>query len=62
MAVTGESEDFSHLDDPAFLAERARVRTELANQGDVVNRAELERLYDAMTEEFLTRASIAWSM
>ena len=56
------SEDFSHLDDPAFLAERARIRTELAEQGDALNRAELERLYDAMTEEFLTRASIAWSM
>jgi hypothetical protein len=61
MALAGET-DFSQLDDPAFLAERARVRTELANQGDIANRAELERLYDAMTEEFLTRASIAWSM
>ena len=62
MAVTGGTEHFSHLDDPAFLAERARVRTELADQGEAVNRAELERLYDTMTEEFLTRASIAWSM
>ena len=59
--MTSAAEDFSHLDDPGFLAERARVRTELARQGGAVNRAELERLYDAMTEEFLARASIAWS-
>jgi hypothetical protein len=59
--MASETEDFSHLDDPSFLAERARVRDELADQGDAVNRAELERLYEAMTEEFLNRARIAWS-
>lgn len=53
--------DFTQLDDPAFLAERARVRAELERQGDAVNRAELERLYEAMTTEFLDRARIVWS-
>jgi hypothetical protein len=55
------TEGFAQLDDPAFLAERARVRTEIANQGDTVNRTELQRRYDAMTDEFLSRARIAWS-
>ena len=61
MTVVGETQEFSHLDDPSFLAERARVRDELANQGDATNRAELERRYEAMTDEFLNRARLAWS-
>lgn len=56
-----ESPDFTQLDDPAFIAERARVRTELEQQGDAVNRAELERLYEAMNREFDRRARIAWT-
>ncbi len=59
--LTSQTEDFTHLDDPAFLAERARVRAELTDQGNAANRAELQRRYDAMTEEFLSRARIAWS-
>jgi hypothetical protein len=57
-----EPTDFSELDDPAFLAERARLRGQLAHQpGDAQGRAALERLYEAMTEEFLRRARIAWT-
>lgn len=54
-------DDFSQFDDPAFLAERARVRAELERQGDPVNRADLERLYEAMNREFDRRARIAWT-
>jgi hypothetical protein len=51
---------FDHLDDPAFLAERARVRGLLAHQPEnSPGRAELERVFEAMTAEFLRRARIA---
>ena len=62
MQTTDESSDFAHLDDPAFLDERARVRglLEYAPQ-NTLGRAQLERLYAAMTEEFLRRARIAWA-
>ena len=62
MQTTDESPDFIHLDDPAFLDERARVREllEYAPQ-NTLSRAQLERLYAAMTEEFLRRARIAWT-
>ena len=54
-------DNFTDLDDPAFLAERARVRELLEYQPEnSVDRAELERVYAAMTEEFCRRASIAW--
>ncbi len=53
--------NFTDLDDPAFLAERARVRGPLEYQPEnSVGRAELERVYEAMTEEFCRRAAIAW--
>ena len=62
MQTTDESLDFTHLDDPAFLAERARVRGLLEYDPQyAVGRARLERLYAAMTEEFLRRARIAWT-
>jgi hypothetical protein len=53
--------DFTQLDDPGFLAERARVRGLLEDQPrNSVRRAELEQVYAAMTEEFYRRARIAW--
>jgi hypothetical protein len=54
-------DNFTDLDDPAFLAERARVRGLLEYQPEnSVDRADLERLYAVMTAEFCRRASIAW--
>jgi hypothetical protein len=62
MQTDDEPADFSRLDDPAFLAERARVRGLLEYEPETaVGRPELERLYAAMTEEFLRRARIAWA-
>ena len=53
--------DFTHFDDPAFLHERARVRRLLEHEpANTIGRAELERLYAALTQEFLHRARIAW--
>ena len=57
-----EPTDFKHLDDPAFLNERARLRGRLEQLPENAgSRAELERLYEAMTDEFLRRAGIAWA-
>jgi hypothetical protein len=57
-----EPTDFTQLDDPAFLDERARLRERLQHVPDSASdRAGLERLYAAMTEEFLLRARLAWS-
>lgn len=53
--------NFTELDDPDFLAERARVRGLLEDQPEnSVGRAELERVYEAMTAEFCRHARIAW--
>jgi hypothetical protein len=58
-----EPTDFRHLDDPAFLYERARLRERLERTAENASgRAELERLYEAMTEEFVRRARIAWTL
>jgi hypothetical protein len=63
MRKAEESADFTQLDDPAFLAERARVRARLAQVPDnSEGRAELERLYEAMNVEFDRRASAAWAI
>lgn len=57
-----EPADFYRLDDPAFLEERARLRERLQHVPEnSVDRMELERLYESMTEEFLRRARIAWA-
>jgi hypothetical protein len=54
--------DFSQLDDPAFLEERARLREQLEHvPQSATGRAGLERLYESMTEEFLRRARVAWT-
>ncbi len=57
-----EPTDFHRLDDPAFLAEWARIRTELEHVPEkAVERAELQRVYEAMTVEFDRRARQAWT-
>jgi hypothetical protein len=63
MRTDEEPADFFHqLDDPAFLAERARLRSRLEHVPEnAVGRHRLERLYEAMTEEFCRRARIAWT-
>jgi hypothetical protein len=60
--LPSDSGDFRHLDDPTFLDERARLRERLEHVPEnAIGRAELERVYEAMTEEFCRRARIAWS-
>jgi hypothetical protein len=62
MQASKRPDDFTELDDPAFLDERARVRGLLEYEPEnTLGRAELERLYEAMTAEFLRRARIAWA-
>ena len=53
-------DDFSQLDDPAFLDERARVREQLEHSPQSAVGPELAVRYEAMNEEFLRRASAAW--
>jgi hypothetical protein len=71
-----QPDDFMKLDDPSFLAERARLRELLADQSgsladesggpagqpaDGADLGELQRRYEAMTAEFCRRARIAWT-
>jgi hypothetical protein len=49
--MTSEDE-FTQLDDPAFLAERKRVREELQ---------ELTERYRRLNEEFDRRARVTWA-
>ena len=59
---SGGSPEYAQLDDPAFLDERARLRERLMHEPEnAIGRPELERVYAAMTEEFLRRAHIAWT-
>jgi hypothetical protein len=52
-----DSDDFSKLDDPAFLAERRRVRDELEREPS----PELTARYERLNDEFDRRARIAWT-
>jgi hypothetical protein len=56
-----ESDDFTQLDDPAFLAERRRVREALEHAPAHETCPELTARYQKLDEEFLRRASIAWT-
>ena len=56
-----DSDDFSQLDDVAFLAERKRVREELERVPQSHASHELTTRYDKLNEEFLRRASAAWA-
>lgn len=55
-----DDDDFSQLDDPAFLAARRRVREELEHTPQHPASAELIARYQAMNAEFLRRARMAW--
>ena len=54
--------DYRKLDDPEFLAERARVR-ELLEQTpeDAAEHDQLAEVFAGMDEEFIRRARCAWS-
>ena len=62
MSASEEQADFSALDDPEFLAERARVRELLESTPPCSpDRAGLTVLYAAMSAEFDRRAGNAWA-
>ena len=50
--MNDSDEDFTKLDDPAFLAERTRVRETIES---------LTERYDALTAEFDRRAAAKWT-
>lgn len=52
-------EDFSQLDDLAFLAERKRVREELERKPTASD--ELAARYQRLNDEFIRRARAAWA-
>jgi hypothetical protein len=54
-------EDFSAMSDPDFLAERRRVREELEHTPEQAVSLELLARFQRFDEEFLRRASLAWS-
>jgi hypothetical protein len=54
-------EDFSAISDPDFLAERRRVREELEHTPEHELNPELTARYQKLNEEFLRRASLAWT-
>jgi hypothetical protein len=62
MQTDDSPTDFSRLDDPAFLAARARVRDLLEHVPEnSLDRTGLELQYEAMNREFDRRASAAWT-
>jgi hypothetical protein len=52
---------FLTLSDPDFLAERRRVREELEHTPEHEVSAQLSARYQELDEEFLRRASLAWT-
>jgi hypothetical protein len=56
-----DSDDFTQLDDPAFLTERRRMRDELEHAPEHAVSPEMTARYQAMNEEFLRRARLAWT-
>jgi hypothetical protein len=56
--MTGD-EDLTRLDDPAFLAERRRVREELERTPTA--NEELAARYQRLDDEFIRRARAAWA-
>jgi hypothetical protein len=55
------SEEFRELDDIAFLDERRRVREALELVPPDARPAELVSRYERLTEDFVRRASAAWT-
>jgi hypothetical protein len=58
MGESDETDDFTQLDDVAFIAERRRVR-ELLEQTPARALSLTDR-YRALNDEFIRRARIAW--
>ena len=56
-----DAEDFTQLDDPAFLAERRRVRGLIEGTPGDEQSPELAERYRRLDDEFLRRASAAWA-
>jgi hypothetical protein len=56
-----ESDDFALLDDPAFIAERRRVREVLERTPKHEVSPDLTARYQKLTDEFLRRARISWA-
>jgi hypothetical protein len=54
-------EDFTQLDDAAFLAERRRVREELEHTPEHEVSTSLTDRYAMLNDEFLRRARLAWT-
>jgi hypothetical protein len=54
-------EDYSAMSDPDFLTERRRVREELEHTPEHAVSPELAIRYRRLDEEFLRRASLAWT-
>jgi len=54
-------DDFARLDDPAFLAERRRVREELEHTPEHEVTPELTARHRMLNDEFVRRASLAWT-
>ena len=55
-----ESDDFTKLDDPEFLAARRQLRDALDSTPAGEASPELAARYQAMNEEFFRRARISW--
>jgi hypothetical protein len=49
------------MGDPEFLAERPRVRDELARAAGHAARAELAARFRRLDDEFIRRARVAWT-
>jgi hypothetical protein len=54
-------EDFSQFDDPAFLAERRKLRDQIEGTPDGELSEDLLSRYEAIDAEFLRRAGLAWA-
>jgi hypothetical protein len=57
-----DTDDLSKLDDPAFLAERRRVREELEHTLEHALAGALVARYQRLNAEFDRRAAAAWSL
>ena len=55
-----DSDDFTKLDDPQFLAERRRVREALDSTQGTAASPDLTARLEALDEEFLRRARSSW--
>jgi hypothetical protein len=59
--IMSDGDEFSTLDDVAFIDERRRVREALEHVPERERDPELVNRYQRLTEEFDRRASAAWT-